>query len=501
MSDRTRLGLGVLAAAALLGVLGDALLRATPWGLNLVVCAAALLGVAVAIIRWRRLPVPSEVPWLALTALLCAAAYVRRDSAVLHTLDVLAFLGALALASWRLQGRLLRTAGITTYLQAAARSLIDACIRIFPLAIEVIRWRELQDDGRTRRARAIGMGALISLPLLVVFGGLFMAADPVFESFVTDVLRVDLAAVAEHGVLIGVWGALAGGFLWGALGGRSGSGERTANSPGLGFATVGTVLGLVDLLFVLFVALQARYLFGGAAVVEQTAGFTYSEFARRGFFELATAAGLALPVLLAADWALLRTRPQDETSFRALAGLLLLLLGGIMGSAVQRMLLYVDVFGLTELRLYPTAFMAWLAGVCVWFAWTVLRGRRHRFAFGTLVQGWAVLAGLHLLNPDAFVARTNAARVGRNPDRGFDVAYVGGLGADAVPVLLEAFPRLTADEQCIAARVLARWRGTAGGDWRTWNWARAKARRLVRQQDAALRRVSCPPPEPLTSRE
>ena len=34
MSDRTRLAVRILAAALMLGVLGDALLRETPWGLN-----------------------------------------------------------------------------------------------------------------------------------------------------------------------------------------------------------------------------------------------------------------------------------------------------------------------------------------------------------------------------------------------------------------------------------------------------------------------------------
>ena len=46
MNNRTRLGLGVLEAAVLLGLLGDALLRVTPWGVNILLWAAAL-GVAV----------------------------------------------------------------------------------------------------------------------------------------------------------------------------------------------------------------------------------------------------------------------------------------------------------------------------------------------------------------------------------------------------------------------------------------------------------------------
>ena len=49
MDERTRLGLGVLGAALFLGVLGDGLLRATPWGINLLVWVAALVGASVAV--------------------------------------------------------------------------------------------------------------------------------------------------------------------------------------------------------------------------------------------------------------------------------------------------------------------------------------------------------------------------------------------------------------------------------------------------------------------
>ncbi len=43
MSERTKLGLEILQAAVLLGILGDVLLRATPWGLNVLLFILALV--------------------------------------------------------------------------------------------------------------------------------------------------------------------------------------------------------------------------------------------------------------------------------------------------------------------------------------------------------------------------------------------------------------------------------------------------------------------------
>src|SRR5207245_5412721 len=97
--------------------------------------------------------------------------------------------------------------------------------------------------------------------------------------------------------------------------------------------------------------------------------------------------------------------------FRYLAGLLLVLLAVVMVSALRRVWLYVEEFGLSEIRLYATAFMAYLAGVFAWFGWTALRGRPRRFALGALAQWFAVLACLHLLNPYAFIVRTNLSHL------------------------------------------------------------------------------------------
>ena len=88
----------------------------------------------------------------------------------------------------------------------------------------------------------------------------------------------------------------------------------------LGIVEVGVVLGLLDLLFLTFVVIQVRYLFGGAGHVAATAGLTYAEYARHGFFELVTVTALALPLLLLAHWLLRAETRAHEVVFKALAG-------------------------------------------------------------------------------------------------------------------------------------------------------------------------------------
>jgi hypothetical protein len=145
-----------------------------------------------------------------------------------------------------------------------------------------------------------------------------------------------------------------------------------------------------------------------------------------------------------------------------------------MISAVQRMRLYVDEFGLTELRLYPTAFMAWLAVVFVWFGATVLRGRSRRFVFGGMTAGFVTLAALNVLNPDAFIARVNLERP--LTARPVDLDYLLSLSGDAVPMLVEALPRMSqVDRRTTSSRLHERWHTTAHPDWRSFNVGRQVA--------------------------
>src|SRR5213078_3759872 len=316
----------------------------------------------------------------------------------------------------------------------------------------------------------------IAAPLLLVFAALFASADPVFSTVLTNLFAFDVETVIQHTFFFCFWGFLvAGYFRWSFLG-RPIQLLAPANRPVSSIVPVATALGLLNLLFLLFVVVQLRYFFGGAALVEETGGLTYAEYARNGFFELMTASALVLPILLGAE-ALMHTgtAPQVRT-FRQLSGLLLALLAVVMVSALQRMRLYVDAFGLSAQRLYATAFMVLLIGVLARFAWTVLRGRRDRFVFGSLMQGLAVLAGLHLVNPDAYIVNHNLNRPGA--ERPFDAKYAVTLGGDAVPPLLSALPRLRAEDRCIVIRgLLRRWDRT-DVDWRTWNWSRAGARAL-----------------------
>lgn len=510
MTGKTRLGLEVLCAGLVLGVLGDALLRAEPWGLNVLLWVGALALSAAALVRRKGAGPTAEGRWLLPCALAFAAGFAWRDSAALRALDAALVLVLLALNLLRVRGGSVRRAALTDYALAGLVSAASALFGWVSMLASDIGWKELPLGGWSRQAAAVLRGLAIAAPLLLLFGALFAAADAAFEGLIHSALRVDAGLVAAHAGFFAVCAVLSAGFLSGMLLGRTppGAGRppayvllglgkswtepaptqtRAIPTPTyrLGAVETGVALGLLNALFAVFVFVQLNYFFGGAPVVRDAAGPTYSEYARRGFFELATVAALVLPLLLAADWAVSKETPAQARLFRGLAAGLLLLLFVIMASALGRMRLYQSEYGQTELRLYTTAFIFWLGAVCVWFALTVLRGRRELFACGALVAALVFAAALHAFNPNAHIVRANAALA--RAGRGFDAPYAASLGADAVPALLEELPRLDFKTRAAAASLLLEDGSAARGDWRSWNRSRSEARRALREHEPLLR--------------
>lgn len=466
MSIRTRFGLGLLSAALFLGVLGDALLRKTPLGLNVLLWIAALVVVMAIVARAVGARISGGQRWMIPVLLLFAALIVWRDSPWLLALNLLAIVLALTIGALRVPASRLHRAGVADYVVGLGSVGAAASGRTVSL-MQDVEWQELPRGPQARQAVAVGRGLALAAPLLLIFGALFVAADTVFQSFVSDAVPNGRELVV-HGLLVAGFFWVSGGMLREFLGERELGPAEVRPSFTLGSTEIVVILGLVDLLFLAFVLVQVRYLFGGSSLVEERTSLTYAEYARHGFFELVTVAALVLPLLLLADWILRRERARHETVFRVLAGALVVLVFIVMASALERMRLYQREYGLTELRLYATAFMVGLAFVFAWLAFTVLRGRRDLFAVGAVVTAFVAVFALNAVNPDALVAKTNLDR----PN--LDVYYLTELSDDATPTLVEALATLPpGDRRDLAFALEEQHRNE--GDWRTWNWSRSRA--------------------------
>src|SRR5579872_546819 len=435
MGREARIGVTLLGGAVALGVLGDTLFHGRPLGLNVLLFAVCFVAALALVLRVGDAPLHQGRRWMAAPLLAFSAAFLWHDSPLLTVANLAALAGAVSLGALRRTQPSPARAGVAEYAAALASAGAAAFAGGVHLLHREIPWEAAERGLRGRRAASVGRGLALGIPLVALFGGLFVAADAVFKKLVTSALP-SVPHLRTHVLLAAAIGWVAAGLLRDLVASRE---ERRvlpaemllARRVSIGSTELAIALAALDLLFAAFVAVQARYLFGGQALVEARAHLSYAQYARQGFFELVVVSVLVLPVVLGAN-ALARDRLR---LVRALSVVLVALELVVAASALQRLRLYLHEYGLTELRLYASGVVIWLACVFVWLCVTTLRGR-GRFAAGALVLGFAATAVLNVLNPDDLIARTNVTRPS------IDVRYLGSLSDDALPALVRALPSL-----------------------------------------------------------
>ncbi|MEO3927340.1 DUF4173 domain-containing protein [Micromonosporaceae bacterium B7E4] len=401
--------------------------------------------------------------------------------------------GTIRAAGWLFVLCLLTAAVTATLTLADGRSvramLLSALVPPAAL-VRSVPWlvKGLARSPRSGRGPAVGrtlVSVLVTVGLLLVFGLLFSSADAAFAGLVDRLLPELSVATGFRWVF--VFGTV-GAALLGAAYVLAAPPDLTGLASGpsrrrLRRAEWILPVGLLDVLFAGFVAVQVTTLFGGSDHVLRTAGLSYAEYARNGFWQLLAVSLLTLLVIgAAARWAPRESR-ADRALIRILLGGLTLLSLVVVASALFRMDVYADAYGATRLRLLVAVCEGWLGLVFVLIAVAGLRLAARwlpGIAIGTAV---VALLALAVANPDRLIAEHNVDRYERTGR--IDVAYLSGLSADAVPAL---------DRLPGQLRDCALWGyddDLPTDDWRETNLARIEARRIVAERPPASRTV-CP---------
>lgn len=344
---------------------------------------------------------------------------------------------------------------------------------IVPLEIWIRPWGVLGQvqregsDGTTQnkqRQRAILKGVLLALPVLIMFTALLSSADLVFAGYVEELvefLRLEnFKEIIGRGVMILMSSLFCLGAL--ALALRARSRQQLINNgkpltkPFLQILEISIVLGSVDLLFLVFVLIQFRYLFGGTANIN-VAGYTYAEYARSGFGELVAVAVLSLMMISGlAAWTK-REKRADKNIFNGLGLTLVAANLVVLASSLMRLLLYEETYGFSRIRTYTHVMILWMAALFVAFAVLLLVARMKHLPLVLAVFAICYSASINLLNVDAFIVRQNLAHP--RADGKLDADYLAGLSDDAVPEIMrslssrilqspQAFNQLAAEMAC-----------------------------------------------------
>ena len=263
----------------------------------------ALAAAALAAVALPHAPLGVGVP---LVALLVAAAVVvvarTRDMALFGGLALLlACMPALLDAGWVLAIDLVAACALAAVAVAGPR--VVALVAPFRALAGLPELVPASPRSSVSTARGLAFGVVLVLP----FGVLFWSADAAFAAF-AESAPLPSAETMFGRALVFVLVLL--GALGLALAARRVFADPELPGPLLGVAEWAIPLVLLNLLFLAFVGVQVTVLFGGHDHVLETAGLTYAEYARQGFWQLIAAALLTLVVVAAATR--LARRPEDR---------------------------------------------------------------------------------------------------------------------------------------------------------------------------------------------
>ena len=332
-------------------------------------------------------------------------------------------------------------------------NLVDHITNLFRLAGGMVSlpWSQKSESRESKMAgnkkpslKAILRGIAISLPIWLVFVGLLYSADLIFAQRIDSLTAfLNLENLSELAMQL-VLALLTAYFFSGAIlfaaqksdqPSTTGTGKPVV-PPFLGLTEASILLSGVILLFASFVGIQFQYFFSGQTNISLE-GFTYAEYARRGFGELVGVAALSIMLLKGLSVATRRVTNAQQRIFSALSSGQVALVLVILVSAFQRLSLYESAYGFTRLRAYSHILIIWLGIFLLVYLMMEFFKRQSQFINVSLLVMAGFSLTLGVLGIDAFIARKNIERSLQGEP--LDAAYLAGLSSDAVPTMVGMF--------------------------------------------------------------
>lgn len=196
------------------------------------------------------------------------------------------------------------------------------------------------------------------------------------------------------------------------------------------------------LVYVVFFISQLDYYVSGFTGVLPE-GMSYSTYAREGFFQLCTVCVINLIVILLALAFAKRKADSAPVSLKIITVIYSVFTLVLISTAISKMVMYIDYYGLTQKRVYATWFMILLALLFI-----IIAVKQFVPKFKSIVSGFVVcvvlFAVLSLSNVDGNIAKYNVDRYldGTLNTLDVDMMY-SDLGDSAIPEMVRAYEALS----------------------------------------------------------
>lgn len=271
----------------------------------------------------------------------------------------------------------------------------------------------------------IFLGLGIGLPLSFIIVAMLMSADDVFKNMVITLLGnlflPQNMIIVLFLFLSGFWIFYC--FVCGLARNESEEKQIKQAEPMIAI----TFTSILLFIYVLFCGIQILYLFAQKGNLPQE--YTYAAYARKGFFELLFVSIINFLMLVICNLKFRKSRVLDIILISVS------LCNGIMiVSSAYRMMLYVEAYHMTIMRMLVFWFLAILAVSMIGVIYSIYKKEYKLYRYLFLVL-FLFVTGMSFLKPEAFVVRYNLEHM--NYYTKGDVYYWMTLSYDVVPELVK----------------------------------------------------------------
>lgn len=279
-------------------------------------------------------------------------------------------------------------------------------------------------------------GVIISIPLLFVILVLLTSADMVFKNYINNfsigLEDIKLGEIAGRLLVIIVVFIIIFSYIWSF---KYAFDEGYSKKKDIQWepVTILTIIFMINLVYLLFSIVQFSYLYGGGSNFI-SGEFTYSEYARKGFFELVAVTIINFTILLTSMKFIKRDNKIINSISNVFLTLLVVFTFNMLFSANYKMSLYEQTYGFTYLRIFVHIFMLMLFMLFI----TALIGiwnRKMPLNKVLIVIVLSMYVLLNYVNVDKIIAEKNIDIYYKTQK--IDVQYLRNLSYDAIPEILK----------------------------------------------------------------
>ena len=432
---------------------------------------ACIVCVGIYLLRQGHRLTPYSAALLGLS-LVISGSFARSDDGFVKFVMLLFLWVSASLGLCLLAGQNRRSSGGVSSLLDVPSVLFCLGIGRMGSALQGIRAARKQSSrgGKKRGAALAGLAAAI--PILAIVIPLLMRSDAAFEGLVGLLPEFDWSEPFVSAVL----GLPAAWVLYTVAAALQHSPHRDAPAPAarkLPVVSVNTALGSLCGVYLVYLLSQLAYIFGGFSGILPE-GYTLAQYARRGFFEMAWLCAINLTVIALAV-GLTRKAGNIARSTRWLCLFVGVVTLFFVCASCAKMLLYIEVFGLTRLRVLTQVILVFLGIttvlVCIW-----LFLPKFSYMKPVMLVGLALGALVAWTDVDTVVAAYNVNGYLSGQLETVDTAYLQKLGSGAVPYLARLAQE--APDARIAHKAetaLKTWLPDTPEDFRGWNYVNQAA--------------------------